>query len=69
MKEKWKEFLKFWASFYIPVYGSIMYIFLFYFSYWYAWALTNTVFVLLTYPFQRRYIFKTSDVCETKNKS
>ena len=57
MKKIYKEFLKFWLTMQLPVYGGILYIFLFYFDYIYAWALTNTVFTILMFPFYKKYIF------------
>ena len=57
-KEIYKEFAKFWLSMQIPLYGSILYVMLMYFDYVVAWAITNTVFAVIMFPFQRKYIFR-----------
>ena len=69
VKKLWWEFFKFWLSMQLPIYGGILYLFLFYFDYWTAWLITNTVFAIIMFPINRRYIFKNNDVRKTKNES
>ena len=69
VKQVYREFAKFWLSMQLPIYGGILYFFLFYFSYFWAWLITNTVFALVMFPVNRRYIFKNNDVRKTKDKS
>ena len=59
MKEKYRSFIRFWLFMQLPIYGAILYVLLFYFSYFYAWVMTNTLFAILMFPFHRKYIFKT----------
>lgn len=61
MKEVYKSFIKFWLTLQIPVYGSLLYLYLMYFDYWTAWAITNTTFSIVMFHFHRRYIFPKSE--------
>ena len=41
----------------IPLYGGILYILLAHFNYFWAWLITNTVYAVIMFPVNRRYVF------------
>lgn len=57
MREIYRSFVLWWLAMQIPLYGGILYILLAHFNYFWAWLITNTVYAVIMFPVNRRYVF------------